>query len=228
MSTAAGKTGLRAAGGWLLAGSGLWWVAAAVAEEEFFLGDSALEKASAIAAEVGAFRAFHLIAGLGTVVATVGLVLLSRRLRSRRPGRLVDVAVSAAVVGTVAWLAEIAIRITSGVDRARAAAAGTAPPGGEPSVGNVAVFAVAGLAFVAPLLVAWVLASRRVPGRWSSLAIAGLVTLVTAVAAATIAVSMVYQFGTLAMGAALLSARRPGPEAVAAPDRPATPTTSRR
>lgn len=207
MNGAGMPTGLRASGAWFLAGSALWWAGAAVAKEDFFLGDSAKEKALAIAADVGVFRAFHVVAGLGTVVATVGVVLLGRWLRSRRPSRLVDAAAAAALVGTAAWLVEIGIRLTFGVDRAQAVAAGTASPTGEPSVGNVVLFALSGLAFVAPALMSWVMARRRVPGRRSSLLVAGLLTLVTAVAAATVAVSMVYQFGTLPLALALLLVR---------------------
>ncbi len=207
MRSARTETGLRSIGAWFLAGSVLWWVASAVANEDFFLADSAREKALAIAGDVGAFRAFHVLAAVGTLAASVGVVLLGRWLRSRRPSRLVDVAVSFALVGTVAWLVEVGIRMTAGIDRARAFARGSGSPIDEPSVGNVLLFAVAGLAFVAPMLVAWVLARRSVPGRRSSLAVAVVLTLVTAAAAATFAISLVYQFGTLPLAATLLLAR---------------------
>jgi hypothetical protein len=207
MSRAGEVTGLRPIGAWLLAGSAVWWVASAVAKEEFFLGDSAQEKALAIAQHVDAFRAFHVVAGLGTVLATVGVVVLGRWLRAQRASRLVDIAVASALVGTAAWLVEIGIRMTVGIDRARAVVAGTGSPGDEPSVGNVLMFAIAGLAFVVPMVLAWVLARRRVPGRRSSLAVAVLLTLVTAAAVATYAISLVYQFGTLPMALVLLLAR---------------------
>lgn len=85
--------------------------------------------------------------------------------------------------------------------------AGTAAPTGEPSVGNVLLFVVSGLAFAAPMLVCWVMARRRVPGRRSSWGVAILLTLATVAASATFAVSLVHQFGTLPLALVLLLVR---------------------
>ena len=49
----------------------------------------------------------------------MGIVLLGCWLRARRPSRILDVAVLFVGLGTVAWLVEIAVRLTIGIDRAR-------------------------------------------------------------------------------------------------------------
>jgi cytochrome bd-type quinol oxidase subunit 2 len=197
---------LRRLGAWFVAASVLWWIAAAalIPDDDFFLGETARDEALSIAQHDGLFRAFHVFAAFGTAAGAVGVVLLARWLRARRRSRLADVATVVAAVGLIAWLVEVAIRMTATVSRARDDANGTGPPGDEPAIGSWAVFAVAALGFLAPMLCSWVLAQRSVPGRRSSVIVAGLVTLATIAGAATLAPSVIYQFGLLPLGITLV------------------------
>jgi hypothetical protein len=199
---------LRRLGAWFVAASVLWWIAAAalIPDDDFFLGETAREEALSIAQHEGLFRAFHVVAALGTAAGAVGVVLLARSLRARSRSRLADGAAVVAVVALVAWIVEIGIRMTATVSRARDVAAGVRSAGDEPAIGSWALFAVAALGFLAPMLCSWVLAQRRIPGRRSSRIIAGLVTLVTIAGAATLAPSVVYQFGLLPLGLTLVLA----------------------
>src|SRR5918995_1240037 len=198
--------GLRRAGTCLLVASGLWWVAAAtlIPPEDYFFADSAREEALAIVAHPGMFRAFHVVATAGIAAGVVGLALLARWLRSR------TATVAAAVAGAafVAWLVEAGVRVTAGVSRARDFASGLTGPESEPAVGSWPVFAAAAVGFAMPAVVAWVLARERVPGRRSSLLAAVFLTLGTVAAAATLAPSVVYQFGLLPFALVLVLARR--------------------
>ena len=203
---------LRVIGAWLLAGSLLWWLAAAalIPSDDFFLGETAREESLSIANHEGLFRAFHVVAGAGVVAAGVGIVLLGRWLRARQPSRILDVAVLFVGLGTVAWLVEIAVRLTVGIDRAREVAAGHRAPGDEPAIGSLPLFLVAWLAFLAPMLCSWVLARRRLPSRRASMVVGVIATLATAAAAATLAPSVVYQFAKLTMAVVLGLASRTG------------------
>ena len=203
---------LRAIGAWLLGGSLLWWIAAAalIPSDDFFLGETARDESLSIANHEGLFRAFHVVAGAGVVAAGVGIVLLGRWLRARRSSRILDVAVLFVGVGTVAWLVEIAVRLTVGIDRAREVAAGQRSPGDEPAVGSVPLFLAAWLAFVAPMLCSWVLARRRLPSRRGSIVGSVVATLATLAATATMAPSVVYQFAVLTMAVVILLASRTG------------------
>lgn len=200
------RRGLRAVGGWLLAGSLLWWAAAAflLPAEDFFVGETTRAEAASIAAHDGMFRAFHVVAALGTVAGGIGILLLGRWLRVRRPSKLVDVAVAFSGLGMMAWLIEVAVRLSVTVDRARQVVGGQRLPGDEPAIGNAALFCVAALAFLAPMLCSWVLAQRRVPGRRTSLALAVLATLATGAGASILAPSVIYQFAVLPLALALL------------------------
>lgn len=207
-----GRRSLRAIGAWLLAGSLLWWIAAAalIPSDDFFLGETARDESLSIANHDGLFRAFHVVAGAGVVAAGVGIVLLGRWLRARKPSRILDVAVLFVGLGTIAWLIEIAVRLNVGIDRARDVTAGHRPPGNEPAIGSLPLFLVAWLAFLAPMLCSWVLAGRRLPSRRASMVVGIVATLATATAAATMAPSVVYQFAVLTMAVALVLASRTG------------------
>src|SRR5918993_1394708 len=178
--------GLRRAGTCLLVASGLWWVAAAtlIPPEDYFCAVSARGEALAIVAHPGMFRAFHVVATAGIAAGVVGLALLARWLRSRTA----TVAAAGAGAGVSAW--------------------GGPAPAPEPAVGSWPVFAVAAVGFAMPAVVAWVLARERVPGRRSSLVAAVFLTLGTVAAAATLAPSVVYQFGLLPFALVLVLARR--------------------
>jgi len=204
------RRGLRPVGAWLAAGSLLWWGAAAflLPADDFFVGKTARDEAASIVAHDGLFRVFHVVAALGTVAGSIGIVLLGRWLRGRRPSRLVDVAVAFAGLGVVAWLIEVGVRLSVTVDRARQVVAGERSPGDEPAIGNAGLFFVAALAFLAPMLCSWALARRRVPGRRTSLALAVVATLSTGAGASILAPSVIYQFAVLPMAVALLLASR--------------------
>lgn len=201
---------LRRVGTWFVAASVLWWIAAAalIPDDDFFLGETARDEALSIAQHDGLFRAFHAVAALGTTAGAVGVVLLARWLRARSRSRLADAAAVVAAVALVAWLIEVVIRMTTTVSRANDVARGAGSPGDEPAIGSWVVFALAALGFLAPMLCSWVLARHRVPGRRSSLIVAGLLTLVTLAAVATLAPSVVYQFGLLPLGLTLALAHR--------------------
>lgn len=202
--------GLRRVGVWLLASSVLWWIAAValIPSDDYFLGESARDEALSIAAHADLFRAFHAVAALGTAAGAIGVVLLARWLGARNRSRLADTAAVVAAIGLAAWLVEIAIRMTVTVSRADDVATGARSAGDEPAIGSWAVFLVAALGFLAPMLCGWVLAQRRLPGHRSSMIVASLVTLVTIAGAATLAPSVVYQFGLLPLGLALILADR--------------------
>jgi hypothetical protein len=204
------RSGLRAIGAWLLAGSLLWWAAAVflIPADDFFVGETARDEAASIAAHDGLFRAFHVVAALGTVAGSIGIVMLGRWLRTWRSSRLVDVAVAFAGIGMVAWLIEVAVRLTVTVARAREITGGDRSPGDEPAIGNEALFYVAALTFLAPMLCGWVLARRRVPGRRSSLVVAVVATLATVAGVSILAPSVIYQFAVLPMAVGLLLASR--------------------
>lgn len=206
------RQSLRAIGAWLLGGSLLWWIAAAalIPSDDFFLGETARHESLSIANHEGLFRAFHVVAGAGVVATGVGIVLLGRWLRARRPSRVLDVAVAFVSLGTVAWLVEIAVRLTVGIDRARQVAAGDKLPADEPAIGSVPLLVVSWLAFVAPMLCSWVWARRRTSSRRAPIVVAVVATLATCAAAATMAPSVVYQFAVLTMAVVLLLASRGG------------------
>ena len=217
MTEGAPRRALRAAGAWLLAGSLLWWLAAAllIPDEDFFFSDTARAEALAIAEHAGQFRGFHLLAAAGTAAAAVGVVLAGRALRASRPSRLADIAAARAGVGLVAWLVEVALRLTVAVSRAEDVAAGARAPEAEPAIGAPVLFAVSALAFAAPAVCGWALAGRRLPGRAASIAAAAVVTAAAVAAAATLAPSVVFQFGVAALALVLLL-HRPARVAVAA------------
>lgn len=212
-SVPAERRALRAIGRWLLAGSLLWWAAAVllIPSDDFFLGETARDEATSIAAHAGEFRAFHVVAALGTVAAGIGVIMLGRWLRARRRSPVLDIAVALTGVGMIAWLVEVGVRMTLTVTRAREVVSSDRLPGDEPAIGNGALFSVAALAFLAPMLCSWVLARRRVPGRRSSLVVAVLATLATVAGGLTLAPSVVYQFGVLAMALSLLLGGRKNP-----------------
>lgn len=214
------QASLRRAGAWMLAAAVLWWVAAAalIPAEDYFVGETAHAEAVSIADHVGMFRAFHVVALLGVAAAAVGVTVLAHAFRRPRPF-LLRVAVVLALVGTAGWLAEVVVRLSATVARARDVAAGSAAASGEPAVGHWGLLAVAALGFMAPVLCAWVLAGRRLPSRRASTGVAVLVTLCTLVAMATLAPSIVYQFGVLALGLPLVFSRRA--VAVVTPSSPA-------
>ena len=201
---------LRRLGAWFVAASVLWWIAAAalIPDDDFFLGETARDEALSIAQHDGLFRAFHAVAAIGTAAGAVGVVLLARWLRSLRRSRLADAAAFVAAVALMGWLVEVAIRMTATVSRANDVADGARSPGDEPAIGSWAVFAVAALGFLTPMLCSWVLAQHRLPGRRSSLIVAGLLTLATIAGVATFAPSVVYQFGLLPLGLTLALAHR--------------------
>lgn len=207
-----GERSLRAIGFWLLAASLLWWIAAAalIPSDDFFLGETARDESLSIADHEGLFRAFHVVAGAGVVAAGVGIVLLGRWLRARRPSRIVDVTVLFVGLGAAAWLIEIAVRLTVGIDRAREVAAGRRAPAEEPAVGSLPLFLLAWLAFLAPVLCSWILARRGIPSRRASMVVGAVATLATAAAVATMAPSVVYQFAVLTMAVTLVLANRTG------------------
>lgn len=210
-ATSLHRSGFREAGAWMLGGAVLWWLALILmqlAAGDFFYDDSAREEALNIAADPGLFRAFHVLAGLGTLAVSVGVVVLGRRLRAMRPSRAVDAAAAIAVVGSLAWLVEIAVRMTLTVSDAEDVAAGTASPGDEPAIGSWPLYVLAGLAFLAPVLISWILARRRLPGRIRSLLVAALATLMAVAMVATLAPSFVYQFAVPVLGVVLLLSGR--------------------
>lgn len=209
-TTATDLGALRRIGAWFVAASVLWWVAAAtlIPDDDFFVGETARDEARSIAQHDGLFRAFHAVAALGTAAGAVGVVLLARWLRPRGRSRLADAAAVVAAVALVAWLVEVAIRMTATVSQAHDVATGAGSPRDEPAIGSWIVFAIAALGFLTPMLCSWVLARRRVPGHRSSLTAAGLVTLATIVGVATVAPSVVYQFGLLPLGLTLVLADR--------------------
>jgi hypothetical protein len=179
-----------------------------IPSDDFFLGETARDEASSIARHDGLFRAFHVVAVLGTASAALGVVTLARWLRTTPPARLANVAAALAGIGVVAWAAEVAFRLTVTVSRAHEVVDGSRSPGDEPAIGSWILFAVAGLGFVAPMVCSWALAARQMPGRRSSLIVAGLVSLTTVVGVATLAPSVVYQFGVFALGVALVAGSR--------------------
>jgi len=201
---------LRRLGAWFVAASVLWWIAAAalIPDDDFFLGETARDEALSIAQHDGLFRAFHVVAALGTAAGAVGVVLLARWLRARRRSRLADAAAVVAKVALGAWIVEVAIRMTATASQAHDVASGARSPTDEPAIGSWIVFAVAALGFLMPMVCSWVLAHHRVPGRRSSMIVAGLVTLVTIAGVATLAPSVVYQFGLLPLGLTLVLAHR--------------------
>lgn len=207
--TSVDRRALRRAGAWLLAAVVLWWVAAAalIPADDYFLGETARDEAMSIAEHAGLFRAFHLVALLGVTAGAVGVILVARSFGSDRPV-LLRIATAVAGIGLVGWTAEVAVRLTATVARARDVAAGTEAASGEPAIGHWGLFAVAALGFVAPVLCAWALAGRRLPSRRASVVVAVLVTLCTLAGLATLAPSVVYQFGALALGLPLLRSRR--------------------
>lgn len=207
---------LRGPGWWLFVGSALWWVAALLltaelSDGDFFFADDAREEALLLAAHDGLFRVFHVLALAGTLAAATGILVLAKRLRARRPSRLASLAAGLAVVGSVVWVAEVALRMTVAVSRAHDVADGTRSPLDEPALGHPLVFAVSALAFIAPVFIAWELARRRLPGRRSSLIVAAVATLATVAGIATLAPSMIYQFGVLPLAAALILGGRRRP-----------------
>lgn len=198
-----------------LAGAAMWWIAGGllIPADDYFYSEETRDEALAIANHEGMFRGFHLVATVGVILVALAVVLIGRRLRAQRPSRLVDVAVVFAVVGLVAWLIEVALRMTVTISRANDVAAGLRGPGDEPALGNVVVFLVAALTFFAPMLLSWELARRAVPGRRFSFVVAVLVTLGTAAGVAFFAPSMVYQFALLPLIVALMVAwHRAAPE----------------
>ena len=203
------RTSLRRAGAWMLAAAVLWWVAAAalIPADDYFLGETARDEALSIAEHTGVFRAFHLVALLGVAAGAAGVILVARSFGADRPV-LLRIATAVAGIGLVGWTAEVAVRLTATVARARDVAAGTEAASGEPAIGHWGLFAVAALGFVAPVLCAWALAGRRLPSRRASMVVAVLATLCTLAALATLAPSVVYQFGALALGLPLLLSRR--------------------
>lgn len=212
--TVVDRTSFRRAGAWILAAAILWWVAAAalIPADDYFLGETARDEALSIAEHAGLFRAFHLVALLGVAAGAAGVVLITRSFRDDRPG-LLRIATAVAGIGLAGWTAEVVVRLTATVARARDVAAGTEAATGEPAIGQWGLFAVAALGFVAPVLCAWALAGRRLPSRRASMVVAVLVTLSTLAGLATLAPSMVYQFGALALGLQLVLSRRAGTEA---------------
>lgn len=203
-------TELRGAGSWFLASSVLWWIAAAalIPADDYFFGDSAHDEALSIAAHTGMFRAFHIVATVGIATGVVGMIALARALRSSNRSRLVNTAAGVGAVALVSWVVEAVIRSTIGVANARDVAAGERTPASEPAVGSWPVFAIAAIGFLMPMVCAWVLVRRRIPGRRSSLVAAGASTLFSLAAAGTLAPSLVYQFGLLPMALCLVLAGR--------------------
>ena len=201
---------LRSLGAWFVAASVLWWIAAAalIPDDDFFLGETARDEALSIAQHDGLFRAFHVVAALGSAAGAVGVVLLARWLRARRRSRLADAAAIVAVVAFGAWIVEVAIRMTATVSQAHDVASGARLPTDEPAIGSWIVFAAAALGFLMPMVCSWVLAHHRTPGRRSSMIVAGLVTLVTVAGVVTLAPSVGYQFGLLPFGLTLVLAHR--------------------
>ena len=132
---------------------------------------------------------------------------MARSFSADRPV-LLRITTAVAGIGLAGWTAEVAVRLTATVARARDVAAGTEAASGEPAIGYWGLFAVAALGFVAPVLCAWALAGRRLPSRRASVVVAVLVTLCTMAGLATLAPSVVYQFGALALGLPLLLTRR--------------------
>jgi hypothetical protein len=200
------RSTLRNASIWLLAASAGWWVAAAalIPGDDFFAGDSARTEAISIAENAGMFRAFHAVAVLATASGAVGVVLATRALQAQRRSPLARAASALAVVGIGAWIVEALLRATVAVSRARDVVAGTRAPGDEPAIGNRAVFAVAALGFIAPMIGTWAMARARMPEGRSTLAVAGFTTLVTFGSIAILAPSPVYQFAVLALAVFLL------------------------
>ena len=194
------RSTLRHAAMWLLAASLGWWVAVAalIPSDDFFVGEDAREEAISIARNAGMFRAFHLVAVLATAAGAVGVVLISRALRAERPSTLAPIlartAAALAIAGLAAWIVEAALRATTTVSRAQDVLDGSRAPGDEPAIGNWAVFAIAALGFVAPMVCTWALARARVPAGRGIIVVAAFTTLVTVGAIAMLAPSLVYQF----------------------------------
>jgi hypothetical protein len=197
---------VRHAAMWLLAASLGWWVAAAalIPSDDFFAGEDARAEAISIARNTGMFRAFHLLAMLATAAGAVGVVLVARALRAERPSRLARTAAALAVVGLAAWILEAVLRVTTTVSRAQDVLNGSRAPGDEPAIGNWAVFAIASLGFIAPMVCAWALATARVPGGRGIVVVAAFSTLVTLAAIAMLAPSLVYQFAVPSISIFLL------------------------
>lgn len=204
------RASLRQAGTWMLAGAMLWWVAAAalIPAEDFFVGETAHDEAVSIADHVGMYRAFHLVALLGVAAAAVGVTRLARSFRETHRPVLLRVAGMLAVLGAAGWAAEVVVRLTATVARARDVAAGSATASGEPAIGHWGLFALAALGFAAPVLCGWALARRRLPSRRASTVVAVLVALSTLVAMLSLAPSVVYQFGVFGLGLPLVFSRR--------------------
>ena len=204
------------AGAWLLAAAALWWVAAVVLipADDYFLGETARDEARSIAEHAAMFRTFHLVALLGVAAAAAGVLALARSFRDGGRSVLVRIARGLALVGLAGWTAEVLVRLTAGVSRARDVVAGSAAVPDEPAIGSWILFGVAALGFVAPMLCAWALARRHEPSKRASMVVAVLVSLVTLAGVATLAPSVVYQFGALVLSLPLLlshrSARAPG------------------
>jgi len=211
---------LRRAGAWMVAAAVLWWVAGAtlIPADDYFVGETARDEALSIAEHAGMYRAFHLVALVGVVAAAVGVTVAVRSFREGSRPALLRLSGVFAVIGAAGWLTEVVVRLTATVARARDVAAGTAEASGEPAIGHWGLFTIAALGFVAPVLCAWALAGRRLPSRRASAMVAVLVTLCTLVALLTLAPSMIYQFGALALGLPLVASHR-----AAAKVRPGSP-----
>jgi hypothetical protein len=196
------RSTLRHAALWLLAASLGWWVAAAtlIPSDDFFVGEDARAEAISIARNTGMFRAFHVVAVLATAAGAIGVVLVDRALRTERPSRLGRIAAAFAIVGLTAWIIEALLRVTSTVSRAQDVMIGTRTPGDEPAIGSWAVFAVAALGFIAPMMCTWALAKARVPAGRGIVVTAAFTTLVTFGSIALRAPSLVYQFALPCIG----------------------------
>ena len=153
--------------------------AALIPGDDFFLGETSRDEAVSIVDHAGLFRAFHLVALLGVAAAAGGVVLLCRAFRGGTTPAAVRLARALALVGLAGWTAEVAVRLTVAVTRARDVAAGAAEASGEPAIGSWPMFGVAAVGFLAPVLCAWALAVRRLPSRRPSVVVAGLATLCT-------------------------------------------------
>jgi hypothetical protein len=199
---------------WFVAAGALWWIAVAafIPADDFFLGETAHAEARSIVESAGQFRAFHVVATLGVMAGVLGVLQLARSVRSR----VLGVAAGLACVGAAAWIAEACLRMTVAVSRARDVVAGTQIPGDEPAVASAVLFGVSMICIVAFAVCAWVLARRREPSRRSSLVTALVLTLATLASLATLAPSVVYQFGLLPLGmVGAIATRRRAVEPVA-------------
>lgn len=192
---------LRRAAWLLVGGCAVWMVAGAPpALEDVYNADSDQQAFDTIADHANLYRWTNVAMVVGTLIAVAGFWGLNRILRAGRDRQLARAAVVVAVVAAVAWMVEVAIRLTATVSRARDVAAGTAEPASFPG-GNEPLFLIVLVGAAASITtLAWAAARARLV--WPP--VAALVTLACAVSVAVAVPITAYVFGVLPLGIGML------------------------